>query len=70
MRSRIHHLAGRKPMKTFNAFLKDIRGATAVEMGLLCALIVIAILGALNGFADEVIKMLQTITSKVGGANV
>jgi len=33
--------------------LRDERGATAIEYGLIVALIVIAMIGALNGVADE-----------------
>ncbi|MEN9926530.1 MAG: hypothetical protein RL268_2656 [Pseudomonadota bacterium] len=56
-------------MKTFIAILKDDRGATAVEMGLLCALIVLALLGALNGFAGEAISMWDTIADKTREAS-
>ena len=33
--------------------LRDDRGATAIEYGLIVALIVIAIIGAIQGVADE-----------------
>lgn len=36
-----------------NRLLRDTRGATAVEYGLIVSLIVIAMVGALRGVADE-----------------
>lgn len=35
------------------ALIHDDRGTSAVEMGLICALIVLAMLTALEGFANE-----------------
>jgi pilus assembly protein Flp/PilA len=37
----------------FLRLLRDQSGATALEYGLICGLIVIAMVGALTGFADE-----------------
>ena len=34
------------------ALIRDVRGTSAVEMGLICALIVLAMLTALQGFAN------------------
>ena len=45
--------------------LRDIRGATAVEYGLIVALIVIAILGALKGVANENTGMWAVVTDRV-----
>ena len=39
-----------KPLMT--ALIRDERGTSAVEMGLICALIVLAMLTALQGFAN------------------
>lgn len=47
-------------MKTNNllkAILEDRSGATAVEYGLIAALIVIAMISALNTFANETVGM-------------
>lgn len=49
--------------------LRDTRGATAVEYGLIVTLIVIAIIGAMQGFANEVIDMWGLIEGKYDTAN-
>lgn len=45
--------------------LRDHRGATAIEYGLIVALIVIAIIAALNGVADENEGLWAIVRSKV-----
>lgn len=47
------------------AFLADTRGATAVEYGLIIAMIVIAMIFALQGFANSAIEMWGLVESKV-----
>lgn len=47
----------------------DERGATAVEYGLIVALIVIAIIGALKGVADENNGMWVTVSNKTAAAH-
>ncbi|MFN4023264.1 MAG: Flp family type IVb pilin [Hyphomonas sp.] len=39
-------------VRFLNRFARDTRGATAVEYGLICALIVIGILGGVTAFAN------------------
>ena len=39
--------------RLITALIQDDRGTSAVEMGLICALIVLAMLTALQGFANE-----------------
>ena len=55
--------------------LRDQRGATAIEYGLICGMIVIAMVGALQGFANEnnanwvaVASKSMAATSNVNGA--
>lgn len=52
----------------FKTILKDIvsdtSGATAVEYGLIVSLIVVAILGSLQGVAGETIEMWQRIEAE------
>jgi len=48
---------------------KDESGATAIEYGLIVSLIVIALIGAFNTFANESIKMWEGVTSKVQEAS-
>ena len=49
--------------------IRDERGASAIEMGLICALIVMAMFTALQGFANESKAMWQTVTTKVAASN-
>ena len=49
----------------FKRLLRDNRGATAVEYGLIVALIVIAILGAIRGVANENTGLWAVVTDKV-----
>lgn len=44
--------------------LRDQHGATAVEYGLICALIVIAMMGALGSVASESIAMWGKVSEK------
>ena len=45
--------------------LRDNRGATAIEYGLIVALIVIAIIGAMEGVANENTGLWAVVTDKV-----
>lgn len=45
--------------------LGDTRGATAIEYGLIVALIVIAMVAALQGFANANTNMWNLVTQKV-----
>ncbi|MFZ9395851.1 MAG: Flp family type IVb pilin [Erythrobacter sp.] len=47
----------------------DNSGATAIEYGLIAALIVIAMLGALNSVASETISMWGAVTDEVSSVN-
>ena len=49
----------------FKRLLRDDRGATAVEYGLIVALIVIAMMGALRGVANENTGLWAVVTQKV-----
>lgn len=49
--------------------LHDDRGATAVEYGLIVALIVIAMIVALQGLATETVNMWNGVESKVVNAS-
>ena len=58
-------------MKTNNllkAILEDSSGATAVEYGLIVALIVIAIIASLNTFANETISMWGRVETAMANA--
>ncbi|MDP3677445.1 MAG: Flp family type IVb pilin [Novosphingobium sp.] len=45
--------------------LRDNKAATAIEYGLIAALIVVAILGALNSFAGSASGMFNTVQAKI-----
>lgn len=45
--------------------LNDKRGATAIEYGLICAMVVLAIVAALSGFASASVDMWTLISTKV-----
>ena len=49
----------------FQRLLRDTRGATAIEYGLIVALLVIAIITALQGVADENTGLWAMVTQKV-----
>jgi len=53
---------------TLRALLADTRGATAVEYGLIVALIFLAILGAVRGFGVSVGNMYNKVSSTTNTA--
>ena len=52
-------------MVTFKKFLKDESGATAIEYGLIAALVSVAILTALNDFGSATGVMYDKIETAV-----
>jgi pilus assembly protein Flp/PilA len=46
----------------------DVRGATAIEYGLIAALIVLAMVGALNATARTTVGMWNNVSDKVAAA--
>ena len=52
-------------MTLLRKLLGDDRGATAVEYGLLCALIVVAALGAFSFFGARAVSMYTGIATNV-----
>ena len=51
--------------RTFKKLGQDERGATAVEYGLICSLIVIAMVGGMNRFASTTINMWNNVSNTV-----
>ena len=51
--------------RTFRKLGQDERGATAVEYGLICSLIVIAMVGGLNRFASTTTNMWNNVSNTV-----
>ena len=49
-------------------FLGDERGATAVEYGLICAMIFLVILSAVVGFSESITDLFARATTALVGA--
>ena len=58
-----------KTNKLLKAILEDRSGATAVEYGLILALIVIAMISALNTFANSTIAMWNNVSTHMKDAD-
>jgi pilus assembly protein Flp/PilA len=55
-------------MRRFFGIFKDERAATAVEYGLILALIFLAMVGAVGTFAGTTIDMWENVANTVEGA--
>lgn len=53
----------------FKRLLRDTRGATAIEYGLIISLIVIAIISAMQSFANSTISMWGNVEEAYETAN-
>ena len=51
--------------RTLKALARAERGATAVEYGLICALIVLAAMGAITGFGQKAIAMWNNVSNEI-----
>lgn len=49
------------------AFVRDKSGATAIEYGLICGLIVIVIIAAMQSISSSTISMYALITGAMSG---
>jgi pilus assembly protein Flp/PilA len=54
-------------MRRFSNLLRDERAATAVEYGLIIAMIVLAMIGALNFLASTTTTMWNNVSTTVSG---
>jgi pilus assembly protein Flp/PilA len=52
-----------RPMRLFRSFLKDINGATAVEYGLVAAVVSVTIIAALGNYYDVMNNMFGNLSS-------
>lgn len=59
----------RRPLVVMFRLLRDSRGATAVEYGLIVACIVIIMVVSLHGLADVTTEMWNGVSTKVANAN-
>jgi len=55
-------------MTLFKALIHDEKGTSAVEMGLICSLIVLAMLTALQNFASETQNTWNTVSTATHNA--
>ncbi|WP_028748725.1 Flp family type IVb pilin [Rhizobium mesoamericanum] len=51
-------------MRVIKAFLADIRGATAIEYGLIAAIISIALIGGAQALGGRINGLFDTISSQ------
>ena len=55
-------------IRTFIRFAKDEDGATAIEYGLIAALVSVAAIGALTAMGDSLVAIFDTVSSELGTA--
>jgi pilus assembly protein Flp/PilA len=56
-------------LTTLARFLKDDSGATAIEYGLIAALVSVAAIGALTALGTNLTNMFTTVSSTVASAS-
>ena len=54
-------------MRRFFAIFKDERAATAIEYGLILALVFIAMIAGVTNFTDTTINMWNEVSDRVAG---
>ncbi len=54
---------------TLNRFVKDENGATAIEYGLIAALVSVAAIGALTALGTNLSNLFNTVSSSVTSAS-
>ena len=60
---------GESHMNMFARFVKDESGATAIEYGLIAALIAVAIIGAATMVGDELVNTFTKVSDELKAAN-
>jgi pilus assembly protein Flp/PilA len=55
-------------MNTIRDFLKNDTGATAIEYGLIAALVSVAIIGILGTLGDNLVNTFTTVSQSLEGA--
>ena len=56
-------------MKFFNKLLRDEQGATAIEYGLIAALIAVAAMAAMGSLGDQLNTTFTTVSDELETAN-
>lgn len=54
-------------MSSFRRFVKDDSGATAIEYGLIAALVSVAIIGILSTLGNNLELTFQSVSDQLGG---
>ncbi len=54
-------------MQLLKKLYRDERGATAIEYGLIAALVSVAIIGILTTLGDNLTNTFQTVSDELGG---
>ena len=68
--SQVIRVDDRRPTMTFiNKLIRDDAGATAIEYGLIAALIAVAAITAMQGLGNELKTTFNTTSSAMAGAN-
>jgi pilus assembly protein Flp/PilA len=60
---------GERSMSMFRRFVKDDSGATAIEYGLIAALVSVAIIVMLGALGDELGNTFTRVSDELAGAN-
>ncbi len=55
-------------MMTFRKILGDKKGATAIEYGLIAALVAVAAIGAMGAMGDTLTETFGNVSEEMGGA--
>ena len=55
--------------KSFHRLIRDTKAATVIEYGLICALVVLAIMGALVSVGTVTTDMWNNVSNKVQSTN-
>jgi pilus assembly protein Flp/PilA len=58
--------AGDRMFRTFRRFLKDESGATAIEYGLICAGIAVALITILQNLGASLVDLLSRLLTAIG----
>ena len=56
-------------MKFFNKLLRDEQGATAIEYGLIAALIAVAAIAAMGALGNQLKATFTTVSSSMAGSS-
>ena len=56
-------------MKTFRKIFSDKKGATAIEYGLIAALIAVAAIAAMSNLGDKLNDTFNTVSSSMSGGS-